>query len=75
MNLKFWNYVVAGILIGITIGFTVWISGTAVANKVAVAEIKVEMKGISQMLDLHYTLLREIREDQKIIVRTYNKNP
>ena len=68
MNQKLSMFIIGGILVGITLGWTTWVSTSTVSNKVAVAEIKTEIKGMSKVLNQYYVILKEIREDQRMII-------
>ena len=57
------------VLAGLILCWSSWVSNSTMLNKVAIAEtrqeLKSEIKGITHTLDLHYGLLKEIRDDQK----------
>ena len=65
------NIVAIGIVViaGLVLGWSTWVSNSIVTNRVAIAavkaEVKSEFKGIGKTLDIHYGLLKEIRDDQK----------
>ena len=64
------NALAIGIIItGLVIGWSTWVSNSTVTNRVAIAavqaEVKSEFKGVAKTLDIHYGLLKEIRDDQK----------
>ena len=54
---------------GLILCWSAWVSNSVTLNSVAIAETRVELrteiKSMSKTLDLHYGLLKEIRDDQK----------
>ena len=62
--------IVATVAAGLILCWSSWVSNSTMINRVAIAEtrqeLKTEMKGISNTLTIHYGLLKEIRDDQKI---------
>ena len=69
--------IVTVVLAGLLIGWSSWVSNSTVMNRVAIAEVKAEVKaefkGIANTLNMHYGLLKEIRDDQKRRARIVRK--
>ena len=61
--------IVVIVVTGLILGWSTWVSNSTVTNKVAIAaiqaEVRSEFKGIENTLDIHYGLLKEIRDGQK----------
>jgi len=61
--------IIITVIAGLVLAFSAWVSNSTISNRVAIAEIKTEVKsefkGVQKTLDIHYGLLREIRDDQK----------
>jgi len=61
--------IIGTIVAGLWLCWSGWISDAAIKNRVAIAEtkmeLKTEIKGIAKTLDTHFSLLKEIRDDQK----------
>lgn len=57
------------VLAALVVCWSSWVSNSTLINRVAIAEtrteLRSEMKGISNTLNIHYGLLKEIRDDQK----------
>jgi hypothetical protein len=60
--------VVCTIIAGIFLYWSTWISNSVLLNCIAIAEtkqeLKTEIKSMSKTLDIHYSLLKEIRDNQ-----------
>jgi len=65
------NVIAIGIIIiaGLILGWSAWVSNCIVLNRVAIAavqaEVKSELNSVSKTLDIHYGLLKEIRDNQR----------
>jgi len=61
--------IIATIIAGLILCWSSWVSNSTLTNRVAIAETRVELrseiKGIANTLNIHYGLLKEIRDDQK----------
>ena len=61
--------IVGTVLAGLILCWSSWVSNSTIINKVTIAEtrqeLRSEIKGIASTLNMHYGLLKEIRDDQK----------
>jgi len=69
MTSKVFGIIFGTVFAGLIVCWISSVSHSTVQNKVAIAEtrqeLRSEMKGIANTLNIHYGLLKEIRDDQK----------
>ena len=67
-NKSVWAIAVT-IIAGLVLCWSTWVSNSTMINRVAIAEtraeVKSEFRNIEKTLDNHYSILKEIRADQK----------